>query len=216
LKGLSPELRPAAQAMNNFLCNIQMLNVCKDPDQFKNIIQICNHLQQLAAQEWDSLESQSFSNFKTSHLHKQLGDEFIRIHQYYNQIKNDKNNYIRKTQLGVPLSGTSISKPLPHPSTTPTTQLQHNSRETSKLEQEQDAHLDVISMSLGELKSMGSSINESIEQQNSTMDFIQSQSESLSQQTRMLIRKADRLTKWKVSWMSALQILISLRIDNLS
>jgi len=96
------------------------------------------------------------------------------------------------------LSGTSISKPLPHPSTTPTTQLQHNSRETSKLEQEQDAHLDVISMSLGELKSMGSSINESIEQQNSTMDFIQSQSESLSQQTRMLIRKADRLTKWKI------------------
>lgn len=118
---------------------------------------------------------------------KKLWNRFLQIDGFYKQLIREKTK--PKTTFDNRLIGDSTS--------TTTKEKQHMRRINLRMD-EQDDHLSKLSSNVEELKAIGFSLNESIEHQNTVIDAIHDKSESNHNQTKMLIRQADRLNRRKV------------------
>ena len=177
-----PFAKKAAQAIQNYQANLNVLEVCETMEQRQTCQIICNDMFQSAAREVDQLQ---VDNNPTVVHH--LSQVLSKLHQLQNdviqrQLKLQQKNIDMQCQI------TTISTPQQ------TRQSLH-----INMHKQQDDHLDIMASNLGELNMMATSLHEQFSMHNGIMSSLEDKTDDMHEKTKAVTRRADRLTQ-KKSW----------------
>lgn len=205
----------AVQAIKNYHANVTVLRDCETAEQKETCKQICDSVYIYAGQQVEKLSS--------GQKH-QAGTE-----AYVLQLRNDL-EALRNCQIDYQarvcelLDGNGVSAtPSLDPGTPQScsTKMDVEKEELfgrkpvisspsravvsptkSKLEQVQDEHLNVIAASLGELGHIAHSLSNGLDQQQKTIESLETKSDNVYETSKMVARRTDRLIQQK-SWTSS-------------
>ena len=202
----------AAQAVQNYNCNLLVLETCETEEQKETCIMICNNmynlatkevaLLQLAQQKLNEMQDENETNF----VERLVADmKTLRVRQLKSQhhkrgITNSSSERPRESgsdsthrdhaaSLMKDAANTAISKPAATPSQDPDdlTQIQ------------QEEHLDpAMVYHLSELNQLASNLSRSLVGHTETLESLEDKSDSMLFKSRMNTRRADRLIQKKV------------------
>lgn len=181
-EGLPESCNAAAQAIQNYHANLQVLSSCDTRELQQTCTLVCDTMYQTALRQLQILESNPT------------------IQAYHRELQSDL-EYLRQRQA--PSTRNPLPVPVtaaPHPSSlknvdsaSSSSNTSSSSSSTSLLIEQQDRHLHLLSQDLGELGLIASSLNEAVQQQTATIDRLTDKSDALTEQSRHVTRRADRL-----------------------
>jgi hypothetical protein len=212
----------AAQAVQNYHCNLVVLESCDTEEQKDTCIVICNNMYNQATREVGVLQQQQQlqgSAETVSFVQQLVADvKALRIRQLKSQhlkrgidsggsspVRNDKTPIASELFQGATTTTTSTpshpksSTPTSTPNKTtatsplPTTATAASSLSLDRVSKIQEDHLDNMAYHLGALNQLASNISHSLEGQNDTLESLDDKSESMLFKSRMNTRRADRL-----------------------
>ena len=175
------EAQEAAQAIQNYYCNLQVFMTCETDEQRKTCRIICDNMYQKASTEISKL--QATESEKTRDLLKQFLTDMSRL-------RERQKAYQRDTQSKSP-GLTSSPKKVSVASASPKSP-------EDVIISEQDEHLDFLSKNLDDMHSIAHSLHESVSQQTKIIDSLDEKSDVITDKTRMVTRRTDRLIQKKV------------------
>lgn len=188
--------RSAAQAVQNYHANLQVLEACETIEQTQTCEVICEDMYQKASQEVTKLqriEGAEGSDSPISRFAFRLGKD-LKV------LKDRQEIMIEKGALQThdrPLSNTTSAQgTLFAGKTKAPVSPQH------EVEEKQEAHLDFMLKHLNELGSLASNLNTSLAQHSSTLDSLEEKSDSMLYKSKMVTRRTDRMIQ-KKSWTKA-------------
>ncbi|KAL7578369.1 hypothetical protein ACA910_012771 [Epithemia clementina (nom. ined.)] len=212
-----PECQRTAQAVQNYNANVTVLEACETEEQKQALQTICDAMYDNAQQALNDLQTN----------HPKLEAYYIQFEKDLAILRNrQKQSQEITRQLGlVPASITSSSSA---PATTAgdkkdraelfssmistpehssgnadrnTTRREHAQQKAAvhPLQKQQDDHLAVIGQSLGELSTIAQNLHQSIHQQSYTISSLDSRTDSITEKSKMVTRRADRMVQ-KRAW----------------
>lgn len=182
----------AAQAVQNYHANVQVLETCETSDQRETCKVICDNMYQTARREVTALHRrQELADEDLQGFPSRLGKDLEILRQRQQQ-----------TEGGLP----ALSNPSNPPAGNTKSELFGNKSESlvtsspvDQVQLQQDHHLDFISRHLDELGSLASNLNSSLALHSDTLESLDGKSESMLYKSKMVTRRADRLIQTK-SW----------------
>jgi hypothetical protein len=171
------------EAFQNYLCNLEILEECESPQQRIAATVVCAQLHAKAAAEVSSLHMEAPPD-----IYKRLYEELSAAHNYQRQMERDATG--QPDPKKSPLS--SLRSELVLESSTDTAEF------LEKIEQ-QEKHLDSLSNNLNELQYLSQSINQTFDDQSAVLDKLDGKADTLTDETRLVIRRADQLAQKSVS-----------------
>lgn len=175
--------RAVAQAIQNYHANVKVLETCETEEQRETLLLICQSMYDSAKTQIENLEKSNASvegylvEFK-SHLtilHEKEQSVIRSVKQ--EKICTDSN---RAELMGDARNSSTLSS-------------------TNIHLQLQEEHLDMITKSLGEIGSISNTLASAIGQQTQTIDSLDGKAESITEKSKMVTRRADRIIQ-KKSW----------------
>jgi hypothetical protein len=176
----------AAQAVQNYNANLQVLETCETEEQKETCKLICDNMYQQANKEATALHQQELEDGGDfpSRLHKDL--KILRVRQLKCQ-----------TPRSTPTNASTKSKSSLFERKTEAS-AQSAQSYTDVVEGQQEEHLDAMSRHLEDLGSLATNLNESLYRQSDTLETLDGKSESTLFKSKMVTRRADRLIQKKV------------------
>ncbi|GAX24408.1 hypothetical protein FisN_4Lh543 [Fistulifera solaris] len=175
--------RAAAQAIQNYHANVKVLETCETDEQRETLLLICRSMYSAAMTQLDELEKshasvEAYLTEFRSHLtilHEK--EQSLNQSNEQQKISFDRNRAELLKRQG---NGSSSSATDAH------LQLQEN-------------HLDMISKSLSEIGMISHTLASAIGQQAQTIDSLDEKADNITEKSRLVTRRADRLIQNK-SW----------------
>ena len=193
-EGLPDTCHPTAQHVQNYHANVKVLEACETEEQKETCRLICDDMFQTALKALDDLhQTQPHVEAYALQLARDL--DILRRRQVASQqqvrglVPKKDNNNNREELLGVSPSKSTNTQATSSPVL----------RETERIHQQQEEHLDHLSLALGELGSIAKTLNQSMTQQNETLEQLDTKSENILEQQHMVNRRTERLIQ-KKSW----------------
>ena len=187
--------RGTAQAIQNYHANVTVMEECETEEQKETCRTICDNMYKGAIGQLNLLQD-----------NKQVESYRLEFASHLAVLRKRQENTQRKTRgLGqqAAISSNRASQDRSELlSQSPSKKASPQKADNTILLQKQDAHLDTISQSLGELGSIAHSLHSAIHQQNSTIDSLDSKSETVLEKSKQVTRRADRISQAK-SWTPA-------------
>ena len=181
----------AAQAVQNYDANLQVLETCDTEEQKETCKLICDNMYQQASKEVTALhqqqELQEGGGDFPSRLQKDL--KTLRVYQLKSQTPQST-----PTTTAITTNGTSSL----FQGKSESSLVQRSPIITDVVEGQQEEHLDAMSRQLGELGSLATNLNESMSRQSDTLETLDGKSESMLFKSKMVTRRADRIIQKKV------------------
>lgn len=204
--------QPTAQAIQNYHVNVQVLEQCLDEEQKQTCGIICQDMYRIASQQLQELKSNHPKSIEAYWIPLEQDLEHLQKRQVTSlqRIRFNNNNNINQQQSPAQSSALTFtsaaaakeSKSAGSPSKSLKSNNGNNNNNISEDAvrlQQQDEHLNVLGQALGELSHIAKSLNQSLEQQNETMDSLHDKSDSMLVKAQLNTRRADRLIQNK-SW----------------
>jgi hypothetical protein len=173
----------AAQAVQNYNANLQVLVTCETEEQKETCKLICDNMLQQAKMEVTVLHQQDLQGAGDFPTRLQKDLKTLRVFQLNSQTP-------RSTPANATTNGKSSLFQGKSESLTPSP--------TDIVERQQEEHLDAMSRHLGELGSLATNLNVSMSRQSDTLETLDGKSESMLFKSKMVTRRADRLIQKKV------------------
>jgi hypothetical protein len=188
-ENLPEACQPAAQAIQNYHVNVQVLEQCLDEEQKETCGIICHDMYRIASLQLENLKS-SHDDAKTieaywipleqdlEHLRKRQVESLTRIRfNNNNTVESSSLSAVTSSSFTSPTAAKTVneSKSISSPSKSSMSNNRKdngiNLHEDADIRlQQQDEHLNVLGQALGELSHIAKSLNQSIEQQNEIVD----------------------------------------------
>lgn len=219
IKNIPEELQSPARALQNYECNVVLLENCQTKQEFDTLLEICKSLHTSAQQSLTG----------TANLHREVTSvggnrtrlsgrslQLLRqLEKRLEQVENLQFSAVQKTsemfRRSNPHSQTqqrnnsSCNKgacTAPKYTNSPSRQNIWATTTDTKMQQriqKQDEHLDILASNIQELLHNGASIGASLQQQSELLEKLDAGTDDLTEQTKMVTRRADRLTHRSVS-----------------
>ncbi|GAX25973.1 hypothetical protein FisN_4Hh543 [Fistulifera solaris] len=175
--------RAAAQAIQNYHANVKVLEACETDEQRETLLLICQSMYSSAMTQLDELEKNRASV-------EAYVTEFRSHLTILHEKEQSLNQSMRQQKISFEKNRAELLKGHSNSSTSSATdahlQLQEN-------------HLDMISKSLGEIGMISHTLASAIGQQAQTIDSLDEKADHITEKSRMVTRRADRLIQNK-SW----------------
>lgn len=186
----------AAQAVQNYHVNLQVLESCETLEQKDTCTGICNNMYQKARQEVIRLQQSQDARNDTLVLNfsAQLGRDLKVLYERY-KIADDTTNGDRSVAASSSSNATAAlfaGKCEGPKMVSPTHQLEH----------QQEDHLDFMSKHLNELGSLASNLHTSLAMQADTLASLEEKSDVMLYKSKMVTRRTDTVIQ-KKSWNKA-------------
>ncbi|CAJ1943084.1 unnamed protein product [Cylindrotheca closterium] len=187
----------AAQAIQNYHCNVDVLEECETDEQRETCKVICNNMHTLAHKELKQL------------LLKEGGDKDSR--QFASKLKDDL-TILRSRQESAqslrasPKSASQNTTSQRDKLFSSASQASHETK--SPIEEVQDEHLDSMARHLDELGSLATNLNASLAYHADTLETLDDKMESNLVKSNAVTRRTDRLIQ-KKSWNKTKPIFVS-------
>ena len=195
----------AAQAVQNYHANLQVLEACETLEQKQMCQGICDDMYQSARKELIKLQQKANPAGGGSDYHSvlksfavRLGNDLTLLRQRHSRVDDNgptaagssaqTNN--RSTLFGANPGGTTAK-------TSVAAAQVPNAKNEVALQQEE--HLDFMSKHLDELGSLASSLNTSLVQQSETLESLDEKSDAMLFKSKMVTRRTDAVIQNK-SW----------------
>jgi hypothetical protein len=183
--------RGAAQALQNYHANVQVMEECETLDQKETLLVICNSMFDSATAKLDEIDSKSTADAYVLEFRSHLA--LLRERQQ--KAFALKRQSPQKTTRG---TGEDRAELLSGTSTTTSVAAAAKKPENPHL-QLQDAHLQVLSENLGELGHIARSLSQAVANQSDTIHSLDSKADHITETSKMVTRRADRMIQ-KKSW----------------
>ena len=197
----------AAQAVQNYHANLQVLETCETEEQKETLIVICNSMYDQSLKELKSLSRQDVMDTAKNKFVSRLSRDLA--------VLRDKQLATQKVPRGVlntpiaTMTSTVATDPNPSDSkailfrnATPKKQVVPVPDESDVVAMQQESHLENIGMHLRELNSIAYNLNQSITDQKDVLETLDSKQDSMLFKSKMVTRRADRLVQ-KKSWVKS-------------
>jgi hypothetical protein len=202
-------VRQAAQAVQNYHANLLVLDACETEEQKETCVLICDNMLTVASKQIKALQHQNqlddISLGFSKRLAKDLGT--LRERQHNSQrykggsmteiTSNSKCNIDYKDKdkdNKIALFGNAHQQQQSSSLSYPAPQSPNDS-----VAFQQEEHLDSMALHLGELQSIAHNLNQSFEGQHTTLESLDTKSDSMLFKSRMVTRRTDRMIQ-KKSW----------------
>ena len=205
VKDVPEELENPARMLQNYECNVILLEKCQTRQEFNTLLEICKSLNTSARRSLMDREGPGRLSGRSFQLLRKLEKRFEQVEDLqFSTVQKLTEKFQGETQANVQTQRrddslrSSSSKPTCNPSKerlwakTNDTTLKHRI-------EKQDEHLDILAGNIQELLHNGASIGTSLEQQNRLLEKLDEGTEDLTEQTKMVTRRADRLSHRSVS-----------------
>ena len=203
----------AAQSVQNYSCNLLVLETCETEEQKETCIMICNNMYNMATKEIALLQQQlqkSNGGVKDDDNVINFVDRLVADMKTL-RVRQLKSQHLKR---GITKQGDSSESPTKSANQSnnrnQVASLTENSPSLSKstaasppkvgdlTQTQQEEHLDTMAYHLGELNQLASNLSHSLLGQTETIDSLEDKTESMLFKSRMNTRRADRLIQKKV------------------
>ena len=173
---------PAAQSIQNYKANLMVLEACETRDQLATCQLVCENMYSAASNLLAGLEVPTEQDRP---LMQRMMNDLTRFRQQQRAVMKRKQQQQQQQQQQASTSNatTAAGKKTVSAPRTPTME---------------DQHLDIIAHSLDELNSTALSLNEMMNRQNNLMQSLDDKADDNYERSKMVSRRADRLTHKKV------------------
>ena len=204
------QLQDQSCILQNYECNVLLLEQCQSRDEFNMCLDVCKKLNTSARKSLDDTARNGNGN-GTGRLNGRVLQLFRKLERKFEQVEGVQFHTVQRLanrfagekqgKASEPDDSSSSSSKLPPMSKTPPNRLWATTNDTKMQSRikEQDGHLDALAVSIQELLHTGTSIGVSLEQQNQLLETLGADTEDLIEQTKMVTRRADRLSHRSVS-----------------
>lgn len=175
--------RAAAQAIQNYHANVKVLETCETEEQRETLLLICLSMYNSAVTQLDNLER---SNASVEAYLTEFRSHLASLHETEQSLART----ITQQKASHQSHRTELLGEVGDSSTSYTT--------NAHLQLQED-HLDMISKSLGEIGLISHTLASAIDQQTQTIDLLDEKAERITEKSKMVTRRADRLIQNK-SW----------------
>jgi hypothetical protein len=186
----------AAQAVQNYHANLQILEDCETDEQKETCKVICDNMYRMAVKEIDGLKNEQ----QTMNAQSQ---KFFNTIQEDIQTLRQRQLALQQLQRGLTPTGTTIDKNKAKLFEGANQDVKDgDSKGTSPLDRvamQQEEHLDTMAKHLNELGSLAGHLNFSLAKHSDTLGALDEKNDSMLLKTKMVTRRADRLIQ-KKSW----------------
>jgi len=195
---LPPKFQPAAQAIINYRCNLALLGQCQTPEQRTACGTTCRELSGNVTRELrkiNGLDMEGEERVAYDALVKDLGE----AEEVRKVLMAQSASPARAVGNGSTSSNNGRTPLTPHNSLSSTSFATNPTSAAEARLNSQDEHLDAISQNLSELQGIGEALNTTFQEQNTLLDSLHDKSDNLTEQTKTVRRKAERITnraKW--------------------
>ena len=186
----------AAQAVQNYHANLQVLETCETGEQKTTCKLICDNMFAQAKKEIGALNEADFDDAGTMPSRLQRDLNTLRRRQMKSQRETRGLTLASTVEDGEKAALFEGAKTQP---------VQESP--SSIISAQQEDHLDFMAQHLDELGSLASTLNESLGSQSATLDALDEKSESMLFKSNMVTRRTDRLIQKKVSFYSKEQLI---------
>ncbi|KAL3938189.1 MAG: hypothetical protein SGARI_001844, partial [Bacillariaceae sp.] len=189
----------AAQAVQNYHANLQVLEDCETNEQIATCKLICDNMHDMAVKRAVSLTIDNRSSTtSTTRFAERLKSDIETLRQ--------RQLALQQMRRGLSVAGVTVDDTR----STKTTlmknakKIKNDKPETEKLpldsvQKQQEDHLDTMAKHLDELGSLAGNLNTTLSSHGETLDSLDEKNESMLFKTKMVTRRADRLIQ-KKSW----------------
>lgn len=198
-------MNAAVNAMNNYHSNVMILQQCSsgvangnahvDAKQIKLCLQTCKDLHGTVEGMLDEVYLIRKYSRDIDSVYTWLMEEIKKLEEIENKcemkIQDMQRKHTKQVVQRTALFGSASPKRRED-------STEFTSAEKNPIFAEQDAYLDAITSDIGELKSLGGALHESLSAQNDILNNIDKKSDEASDKTKMASRRAGRLNQKKV------------------
>ncbi len=187
-----PSCAAAAQSVQNYHANVQVLETCDTMEQKETCKIICDNMYRRAKDEVTAL-----------HRQQELSQEDLQ--EFPSRLRNDLETLRKRqerTEAGIPAVAFSANVSTQSAKSVLFGSKSESSVTSSPIDQiqmQQENHLDFMSRHLDELGSLASNLSSSLALHSDTLESLDGKSESMLLKSKMVTRRADRLVQTK-SW----------------
>lgn len=192
------ELRDQARMLQNYECNVALLKKCQTKDELDTLLEICKSLKMSTRNYF----TDAVSNHREGHMRLNGGSLQVlrKLERKFEHVEDlqfrTEQNLIGKFQMHTQTRRVD-NFPCENNTKPPSSQqlwANTNDANLQKRIDEQDQHLDILAGSIQELLHNGASIGTSLEQQHRLIDTLDLGADDLREHTKMVTRRADRLS----------------------
>eukprot|EP00934_Nitzschia_sp_Nitz4_P000467 Nitzschia sp. Nitz4//scaffold62_size106224//97363//98712//NITZ4_004372-RA/size106224-processed-gene-0.61-mRNA-1//-1//CDS//3329555904//467//frame0 len=178
-----PSCQAAAQALQNYHANLQVLETCETDEQRETCSIICVDMQQIAQGQVMALHRAPPSD---------AGDFPARLARHLQILRDRQDRAMGPTTSKADANRKELLSGRNSSPVTPSSPM-------DPIQQQQDTHLDAMSKHLRELGSLATNLNVSLAQQADIADSLDGKSDAMLYKSKLVTRRADQLTQ-KRSW----------------
>jgi hypothetical protein len=179
----------ASQAVQNYHCNLQVLETCEDEDQKATCVLICDQMYDQAKKEVEALHLKIADDTTEREFPSRLSNDLSLLR---NRQRKAQNQMRRSTPTNT--TATKDGKASLFQNANKAATKSHIDAVT----EQQDEHLGIMSQHLDELSSLAVNLNQSLGSHTATLDSLEDKSDSMIYKSKMVTRRADRLIQKKV------------------
>ena len=194
------ECQETAQAVQNYHANVKVLEACETDEQKETCKVICNSMFDTAERTLGELKK-AHPQLEAYNIQFEKDLAVLRNRQKYSQERMRELETVpeRPQERSDDPNRSELfgSRALNNGQKSPPKQKMADPRQ-----KEQDDHLAVMAQSLGELGSIAQNLHISMTQQNETIESLDTKADNITEKSRMVTRRADRITQ-KKSWAPA-------------
>lgn len=194
-ENLPPSCHAAAQAIQNYHVNVNVLGECETEEQRVVCRSICDKMYE--------------------HARKQLAASSTNVDVYKMELESDLQELRKRQDQCKPRFGVTTLQQQQNPVKQLDNAPEMGSRPTKASpsphddvrKAKQDEHLQFLAENLGELGYIASSLHETVARQNHTMDRLDEKSDNIVEQSKRVTRRADRMVQSK-TWLPSKPTLV--------
>ena len=200
---LPQELQDPACMLQNYECNVLLLEKCQNKQEYDTCLEICKKLHSSAKQAISDLDGSNASlnrnrlSGRSIQSLRRLGKKIDEVYdQQYGIVQRIGHRF--QTDIQASKEGSNPASL----ANQKTNRLWGNTQDSALQQRidKQDKHLDALAGSIQELLHNGAAIGATFESQNQLLEKLGTETDDLTEHTKMVSRRADRLSHRSVSW----------------
>lgn len=201
MANMPQEIQDQAWTVQNYEFNVKLLEQCQNDKDFETCREICNSLCLSAQKALEDVKgTTAYQNVLTKRSILHLQKKFMHVKQLQRDIIQQKNEKLSKgTRQPLPESKTSSKVINSNPKRRNQLWANTHDKDLQQRILHQEEHIDALQENLNELLQNGISLGVSLTQQNQLLDKLDVGADELREETKMVTRRADRLSHRSVS-----------------
>jgi len=177
----SEEFQSAFQAIQNYRCNLLILEKCETAEQQETCDTVCDSTHEIALKELAKLKiCENDDSLQQQPLRNQLASDLSALRNYQNESLANKTPSISPSKEAVTIFPTTPKI---------------KGEPTNVVRTEEDEHLLRLSNNLGELNAIGLSMSQMMVEQHELIDSVTQKSDIIMDKSKLVTRKAHKLVE---------------------